>query len=452
MKRIWPPPLWLELVAAVSIALLITNAATGVFFRMAWQGSVEQRFRTEFAEWAAHAVAAVLAAESAESRERILKAMSGPGQRVSISAVPDVDLRERQDDQLIALLRQLEPSLKNQEVRVAAATRTSRPHWRVREGDARGMRAIAVMSMSVSARDGAWVNVDFDLPVPFDPTAPLLLSGGILVLMLLCVALWISRRIVQPLKMLETAASALGPGDAPALVPERGPRAVKAAIRSFNAMSQRLLAAMESQRVVTAAVAHDLRSPITSLKLRAEFVSDAETKERMLETLTEMETMTEAVIDLVRAGKSSEAARLLDLGALADSIVQDIADAGAPAVFDTSAEARVMIRRSEISRALRNLIENAVRYGGSAKVSMTAANGQAQIYIDDEGPGVPEDQLEVLFMPFARLETSRSRDTGGHGLGLTIARMIARGHGGDVTLENLSPKGLRATLRLPLAG
>jgi signal transduction histidine kinase len=439
----------LELVAAVLIALLVTNAATGLFFRMAWQGSVEQRFRTEFAERAAHAVAAVLAAESAESRERILKAMSGPGQRVSISAVSDVDAGERQDAQLIALLRRLEPSLAGRELRVAAETR--RPRWRVREGDGHGVRAIAVMSMSVTAQEGTWINADFDLPVPFDPTAPLILSASILILMLLLVALWISRRIVRPLKTLELAASSLGPGDPPAPIPERGPRALKAAIRSFNAMSQRLLATLESQRVVTAAVAHDLRSPITSLRLRAEFVTDPETKERMLETLAEMETMTEAAIDLVRAGKSSEEARLMDLSALADSIVQDIADSGLPASFEGGTEARVMIRRSDIARALRNLIENAVRYGGGARVMVSAREGSGFVFVDDDGPGVPVDQLEALFMPFARLETSRSKETGGHGLGLTISRMIARSHGGDVALENRAPKGLRATIRLPLA-
>lgn len=448
MKRFWPIPLWLELVAAVLLALLVTNAATGIFFRMAWQGSVEHRFRVEFAERAAHAVAAVLKAEDAEARERILKAMSGPGQRVSIAMAPDVDVNERQDAQLIAELRRLEPALLDRDVRIAAETR--RPRWREREGEGSVVRAIAVMSMSVSSSDGAWINVDFDLPVPFDPATPLLLSGSILVLMLLLVALWISRRIVQPLKALEMAASALGPGDPPAPVPERGPRAVKAAIRSFNAMSQRLLATLESQRVIMAAVAHDLRSPITSLRLRTEFVADAETKDRMLATLDEMQTMTEAVIDLARAGKSSEPLRLVDLGVLCESLCEDFAEAQTQVRFEGARGVRASLRVSEVTRALRNLIENAVRYAGDATVTLTQKEGDAIITIDDTGPGVPQDQLEALFTPFARLEASRNLETGGYGLGLTISRMIARGHGGDVTLENRVPKGLRAILRLPV--
>lgn len=460
LKRLWPVPLWLEMVAAVLLALLVTNAATGLFFQMAWTGAVEPRFRAEFAERAAHAVAAVLAAETAESRERLLKAMSGPGQRVSLSAVPEVDSRHAVDVNMASLVARLEPSLAGYEIRVSREHQ--RPRWRhksrqIRDDEDDGgfggngaVRALAVMTMSVRANDGTWINAEFDLPVPFDPSYPLALSAIILVIMLTLVAFWISRRVVLPLKALETAAGALGPGEPPAPVPERGPVAVKAAIRSFNAMSRRLLATLDSQRTIMAAVAHDLRSPITSLRLRTEFVSDAETRERMLATLAEMQTMTEAVIDLARVGKSSEETRLMDLGALAESLAQDMADMGAPVVFTGGGEARVTIRRSEIARALRNLIENAVRYGGSARIAVAAANGQAIVTVDDDGPGVPDDHLESLFMPFARLEASRNLETGGHGLGLTISRMIARDHGGDVTLQNLRPHGLRATLRVPL--
>jgi signal transduction histidine kinase len=443
--------LWLELVAAVLLALLVTNAATGLFFRMAWQGSVEQRFRAQFAERAAHSIAAVLAADSAQDRERLLKAMSGPGQRVSISALPDVQRREAGDAALAALIASVEPTLAGREIRVSREHRS--PRWRrdFRAEEDGEVRALAVMTLSVAGKDGTWINADFDLPVPFDPTFPLLFSGAILIGMLTLIALFVSRRVVQPLRALETAARAMGPGDPPAPVPERGPMAVKAAIRSFNAMSQRLLATLDSQRVIMAAVAHDLRSPITSLRLRTEFVSDAETKERMLDTLAEMQTMTEAVIDLARAGKSSETARPIDLNALADSVVQDMADAGAGVSFTAGPPATAVIRRTEVTRAIRNLLENAQRYGGGALVSLEVSGGFAAIHIDDEGPGVPADQLESLFMPFARLDASRSKETGGHGLGLTIARMIARGHGGEVTLANRMPKGLRAMLRVPLA-
>lgn len=455
MKRFWPIPLWLELIAAVLIALLVTNAATGLFFRMAWHGAVEQRFRQDFAERAAHAVAAVLAADNANSRTRLLKAMSGPGQRVSLSSDAAVSEHDRLDANLIDLVRRLEPGLQGHEVRVARETRL--PRWRREDygenenGRPIRFNALAVMTLSARAQDGAWINAEFNLPVPFDPSFPLLFSALVLFAALSGVAFWISRRIVRPLQALESAAKSLGPGDPPAAVPERGPRAVQAAIRAFNAMSQRVSAMLEGQRVVMAAVAHDLRSPITSLRLRAEFVSDSDTKDRMLATLNEMQTMTEAVIDLARLGKSSEASRLVDLRALTESLCEDMAETGDKVTFLGGADARALSRVSEVTRALRNLIENAVRYGGGAQVSLTAQGGDVSIQIDDDGPGVPQDQIEALFTPFARLESSRNMETGGHGLGLTISRMIARGHGGDVTLVNRTPCGLRATLRLPAA-
>jgi signal transduction histidine kinase len=454
--------LWLELIGAVFVSMIVTNFATTIFFQMAWEGTIEPRFRTAFAERGAHAVTAVLLAENDEVRSRLIKGLSGPGQRLSISSAPDLSATASSDLAMVAMVKRVEPILAGRDIRISQLR--GKPNWRfARNRDGKreeiesppplgiGVPSIAVMTISVQGDNGTWINADFDLPVPFSPVFPLMMSLGVLVVMLVIVSFWMSRRIVRPLKALENAASAMGHGDPPSPVPESGPRAVKAAIHAFNTMSQRLLAALDSQRTIMAAVAHDLRSPITSLRLRTEFVSDAETKERMLETLAEMETMTEAVIDLVRAGKSSEEARLLDLGALADSLVQDIADTGSAVSFEPGAEAHVMLRRSEVARALRNLIENAVRYAGSARVSLAVEKGFALVHIDDEGPGVPEDQLEALFMPFARLETSRNKETGGHGLGLTIARMVARGHGGDVTLHNRAPKGLRATLRLPLS-
>lgn len=449
MKRLLPIPLSLELAAAALIALVITNAATGLFFRMAWDGSVERRFQTEFAKRAASAATAVLAAPDAASRERLLRALTGVGQRVSLSSAPAARSGGRDDAALIAQLLAIEPSLAGLDIRME--DHGPRPRWRRHDMVQGTVRGIAVLTLSVRQPDGTWINAEFDLPVPFDPTYPLLLSGGVLVLMLVLVSLWVARRVVRPLQALERAAENLGPGDPPQPVPERGPRAVQAAIRAFNAMSRRLLSALDGQRVVMAAVAHDLRSPITALRLRAEFVADAETREKIVATLDDMQTMTEAVIDVARAGRSSEPARLVDLAALTESLCEDLADTGAAVRYAGGASARARLRVTEAGRALRNLLENAARYGGGATVSLEVTDGMARVHVDDEGPGIPADQLEAVFQPFARLETSRSRETGGHGLGLTIARMIARAHGGDVTLSLRAPKGLRATLSIPVS-
>ena len=164
----------------------------------------------------------------------------------------------------------------------------------------------------------------------------------------------------------------------------------------------------------------------------------------------EMQGMTEAVLDAVRFDGTGEAARPVDVATLADSLCVDMAEMGADVSYRGEAALICTCRAAEVRRAVRNLIENAVRYGKLARVSTEARDGLGTIHVDDEGPGIPAADMERVFEPFARLDESRSKETGGYGLGLSIARLIARGHGGDVTLENRASGGLRATLTLPL--
>jgi signal transduction histidine kinase len=216
-------------------------------------------------------------------------------------------------------------------------------------------------------------------------------------------------------------------------------------------MAARLRRLIEDQRALLSAVGHDLRTPIASLRIRTELVKDAELQARMLNSLGEMERLTEAALAAARGGESGEATRPVDLPSLIEAVCDDMADTGIPVSFSTLPQARVDGRASELRRALRNLVENAVRYGGRASVSMAVDAAHAEINIDDEGPGIPEEKLAHVTKPFVRLEESRSVETGGHGLGLTIARAIAERHGGELILANRATGGLRATLKLPLA-
>jgi signal transduction histidine kinase len=307
-------------------------------------------------------------------------------------------------------------------------------------------------SVHVSVPAGAqWLNVRFGMRPPRPPSWPLFYAGGVVIASLLLASLWMGRRVARPLQRLAEAARRLRIGEARVSVPETGPQPVREAARAFNAMSERVTVTLQSQRALMAAVAHDLRTPIAALRVRAEFVADEDTRARLLQTISEMQAMTEAVLDAVRIDGSGEPARPVDVATLADSLCADMAEIGGDVTYGSEVELVCVCRAAEVRRALRNLIENALRYGLRARVSAEATGGLAAIHIDDDGPGIPDGDIERVFEPFARLEHSRSAETGGYGLGLAITRLVARGHGGDVTLKNRAGGGLRATLTLPLA-
>jgi signal transduction histidine kinase len=185
------------------------------------------------------------------------------------------------------------------------------------------------------------------------------------------------------------------------------------------------------------------------LRLRAEFVTDHDVQEKMLKTIDEIQTMTEAALAFVREEATAEATRTVDLSALVESLCDDLAELGHNVTFIDGTATNYRCRPDALRRAIRNLIENAVRYGEGARVSVLRTAKSIDIAIDDDGPGIPDEVMEQVFAPFYRLEDSRNRETGGVGLGLSIARAIARHHGGDVVLSNRA-KGLQATISLPL--
>jgi signal transduction histidine kinase len=188
---------------------------------------------------------------------------------------------------------------------------------------------------------------------------------------------------------------------------------------------------------------------LTSLRLHAELVEDGETRDKLLTILEELQRMTEATLAFAREEAAREETRLVDLSALTESLCDDLAELGMEAGFMGGGKTPLACRPVSLKRALRNLIENAVAYGHRARIALEQAAGEVRILIDDDGPGIPESELERVFAPFVRLEESRSRETGGIGLGMAIARSIVRAHGGDITLENRPEGGLRTTVRLP---
>jgi signal transduction histidine kinase len=223
---------------------------------------------------------------------------------------------------------------------------------------------------------------------------------------------------------------------------------VRLAARAFNAMTDQVKRTLQSQRQLLSAVGHDLRTPITAMRITCEFIEDTDVRERMQKNLEELQELTEAVLSAA-SGAGGEQMRKIDLAALIESLCTDMDELGEPVSWESHAAAPINCRPNEIRRAVRNLIENAVVYGSKADVRLDAANGLYQIIVEDDGPGIADGDRTRVFEPFVRLEASRSTETGGSGLGLTLVKVIAEGHGGTIELENKEARGLRARLSLP---
>lgn len=293
-----------------------------------------------------------------------------------------------------------------------------------------------------------WLVARYQRPI-LPPGPPGMLIAAVSAVVLTgAAAAWIAGRVSRPLSALAAAADDVARGrDVPRL-DARGPADLKRAAEAFNAMSDRVARTLESHRQLLSAVGHDLRTPISAMRITAEFVADAEVRDGLTRNLEELQSLTEAVLAAARASPG-EAMRRVDFAALVESVCADLGDLGNEVAIAIEGSAPSLCRPNEIRRAVRNLVENAVRYGGRARVSLEVEDDFYVAIIDDDGPGIPPDQLEHVFEPFVRLEASRSSRTGGAGLGLTLARTIAREHGGDVTLENRAGGGLRAKLSLP---
>jgi signal transduction histidine kinase len=304
--------------------------------------------------------------------------------------------------------------------------------------------------LAVQLQSGTWLNAAFAKPAYGSIwTSQSTVSLGITAVVLSLIAMFVARRVARPMRRLAFAAEAFGRGEEIARLPEEGPTDIRRTAEAFNRMQERLRRFVTDRTSMLAAIGHDLRTPITSLRLRAEFVTDEEMREKILATLDEMQAMTEATLAFAREEATGEPTRVIDLAALTESICNDLSDLGWNVTFAESGKVPYRCRSSAIRRAMRNLIENAVRYGGCARVGLALSDEWFEISVEDSGPGIPEDEFERVFTPFFRLEGSRSRTTGGVGLGLSIARTIVRGHGGDILLVNLRGGGLRAMIRLP---
>jgi signal transduction histidine kinase len=312
------------------------------------------------------------------------------------------------------------------------------------------------LAIGMRLLDGRWVNVTLTM-APLRPWHSLtfLIAFLLMTLAAAMLTLWAVRRLTAPVRTLALAAESLGRDvNAPPL-PEDGPLEVATAAAAFNTMAARIRRFVQDRTFLLTAIGHDLRTPITRLKLRLEFIEDEELRRKMLIDLDELESMVAATLDFGRDMTTSEPVASVDLPELARTVLDETADARPEAAerltYEGPDHLTARVRPVSLKRALTNLIGNAVAYGGNARVRLSPANtGTVTLVVEDDGPGIPSHELDRVFQPFQRLETSRNRETGGTGLGLPIARNILRAHGGDVILANRPAGGLQAVVTLPV--
>ncbi|HMR34307.1 MAG TPA: ATP-binding protein [Geminicoccaceae bacterium] len=324
-------------------------------------------------------------------------------------------------------------------------------HLHPREAEASWGRRRPVLELAVSAGPHRWVLIGFG-PESLEPpsTWRLVLIGGGVLAAVLIVALLAARRFAAPVLRLAAAADRLGQDlDAPPLAETKGPRELRAAARAFNRMQERLRSFVADRTRMLAAISHDLRTSLTRMRLRMELIEDDEIRAKATRDLEEMQAMLEATLAFARDDAKGEPRVAIDLAELVQTACDAFADAGHTVSYAGPPHLRLHGRQTALRRLLDNLIDNAIKYGGGAEIGLRAAADVVEIDVADRGPGIPASEREHVFEPFYRLEQSRSRETGGTGLGLAVARGIARAHGGDVTLRDRDGGGLVATIRLP---
>ena len=444
---LWPRTLGRQLIVVTAGAVFLSNVAVAVWFELGSERLTETAI-TERVLDRTTSTATLLSAIPARARADAAHAMSSAVWQFDLHYGKDVGEPMTADETRLAQrLRTMMPPARAKYPVTVKFVRVSLPPV---DPAARGPRrdGDAIRLVVPVVRNAQLVATFMRPRVPTWPlemvvaavTAIVVASSG---------AAFLARRMTRPLSHLAEAATAVAGGGAAPRVPEEGPEDVRNAAAAFNTMVDKVTRTLESQRHLLSAVGHDLRTPITAMRINLEFIEDTELRDRLVKNLDELQELTEAVLSAAR-GAGGEAGRNVDLAALIDSVCVDLDELGEPVVWSHSGAAPLCCRPNEIRRAVRNLVENAIAYGKKADVRLERSPAHYDIVVEDEGPGIPADDRVRVFEPFVRLESSRNVETGGTGLGLTLVKAIAEGHGGHVFLEDReAAPGLRVRLRLP---
>jgi signal transduction histidine kinase len=444
-RSIWPRTLGVQLIVVIAAAVILSNVGVAFYFQRGNERMNETAIYERMADRAVSA-AELLSTIPAKSRPAALRAMeSGPWRFQLLHGKPRVVGMSHDEASLAARVRLMLPAQRqNQPVTVKfreepAPLGPPRP----------GMRPFGpIVEITVPVVRGTQLATTFFRPAGHPFPLEIVFAALAAIVVTSIAAAFIARRVARPLSKLASSASEAARGGAAAHVPEEGPEDVRRAAAAFNAMTDQVARTLASQRQLLSAVGHDLRTPITAMRISTEFIEDQELRERLQKNLQELQELTEAVLSFAK-GAGLEQKRNVDLAALLESVCADLDDLGKAVEWQAHDAAPFLCRPNEIKRAVRNLTENAVAYGKSARVRLEQSDNAYDVVVEDEGPGIAAADRTRVFEPFVRLESSRNLETGGTGLGLTLVKAIAEGHGGSVVLENRAEGGLRARLRLP---
>ncbi len=462
-----PASLTTQLALVMTIAVLAAAAVQLVVL-------MAERNRTDLIEFSGPAITR-FADMSSEAMNRGVEAIQPNdarsfrrrGARILIAERSMVETRNlSRQDQLERRLQRAMEELGHPNVRVMAATRIIDvsslapngprpfgPRQGERDADRRidGNRKIREIVLTNEIAPDRWISGVFLAPQPPNDEFTRLFLGALVAIgCVLGAAIWISMRLVRPLSDLASAASKLGNAPTPEKVEERGPREIRHTLAAFNAMSGRVSHLLREKDVMLGALGHDLRTPLASLRIRVESMEPETERDKAIATIEETTRLLESILDFARTGEATNNLEDVDLAVLASELSDAYRERGITVEATSEPEAvRCHTNPDLVRRLLQNLIDNAARYGEQVSLVTRRADGVITVTVTDDGPGIPEDQLALVKQPFYRGDASRNRQYGGAGLGLALADTIANALNGELTLTNVKPSGLRATLTLP---
>ncbi len=459
MKNLLPDTIAARAMVLLVVGLAFTHLVSNLFYSTDQESALLTAGGGHAIQWVA-ATGAFADKVSPQEWETIVKTANSDNRFVTLTDAPVVqktNTDDWRDGVLVRELRRQVPENSIDNYRIAYAQHMSGSseiaYWQEVLSAEQLELPMELVLVSLKLNNGIWLNVAS--PIQSPPqffSARLWLSMGVMLIAVVMISYVIVGRMTAPLKQLSQAAEKLGTDVQAPAIPETGPEEVRRTAHAFNVMQNRIRSFVEDRTQMLGAIAHDLGTPITRLRLRAEFVEDKGVREKMLRDLDDMQQMVASTLAFIREESASEPRAIVDLGSLLARVCDDIQDAGAE-VDLVEAPRGILLECGPIGlrRALGNLIDNAAKYGKRATVSLIGEVEMVRIFIEDDGPGIPETRQSDVFQPFRRLDDSRNQNIAGTGLGLAIARTIVRSHGGDIRISNRREGGLRVELRLPVS-